>query len=103
MGCRDLEQLRRLAAAYGLPLGILDRLTLRPREVARTTGLSLRKVEQLVETGRLPAVKVDRVVLTIRTDIQFTDDDSNVTDPFGQNVFSYDRAIYGLSFSLTFN
>ncbi len=48
-------------------------------------------------------LKMDRVVLTIRGDIYFVDDDSNVVDRLKQAVFSYDRAIYGLSFTLSFN
>jgi hypothetical protein len=46
---------------------------------------------------------MDRVVLTVRADIQLTDDDSNVMDRSRQNVFSYDRTIYGFSVVLSFN
>ena len=42
---------------------------------------------------------IDRVVMTIRGDIQFTDDDSNIRDRLGQDIFQYDRAVYGLSVS----
>ena len=48
-------------------------------------------------------VKMDRLVMSLRADVQFTDDDSNVEDRLGQAVFSYDRAIWGLSVSFQFN
>lgn len=48
-------------------------------------------------------IAMDRVVMTIRGDIQFTDDDSNVEDRLGQAIFSYDRAVYGLSVAFEFN
>ncbi len=48
-------------------------------------------------------IKVDRVVLTLRGDIQFIIDDSNVMDRSRQNVFSYERALYGFSLALSFN
>jgi hypothetical protein len=47
--------------------------------------------------------KMDRVVMSLRADVQFTDDDSNVEDRLGQDIFSYDRAIWGLSVSFQFN
>lgn len=46
---------------------------------------------------------MDRLVMSLRADVQFTDDDSNVDDPLDQDVFSYDRAIWGLSVSFQFN
>ncbi len=46
---------------------------------------------------------IDRLVMIVRTDVQFTDDDSNVEDRLGQAIFSYDRAIYGVSVSLFWN
>lgn len=48
-------------------------------------------------------VKMDRVVMTLRGSIYFTDDDSNVEDRLGQEIFSYDRAVYGLSVAFDFN
>lgn len=48
-------------------------------------------------------LKIDRVVMSLRADVQFTDDDSNVKDRLGQEVFSYDRAIWGLSLAFKFN
>ena len=54
----QLEDLRRLAKRYGMELDILDRLSLRPREVARTTGFSLRTVEGWVSRGELPVIEV---------------------------------------------
>jgi excisionase family DNA binding protein len=56
---RQLEELRRLASRYGVPVEIADRLTLRPREVARATGFGLRTVERWIAAGRLPAIRVD--------------------------------------------
>lgn len=46
---------------------------------------------------------IDRLVLVLRGQIQFTLDDSNVEDRLGQEIFSYDRAIYGLTVGLLFN
>ena len=48
-------------------------------------------------------IKVDRVVLTLRGDVQFVIDDSNVRDRSRQAVFSYERALYGFSLVLSFN
>jgi hypothetical protein len=48
-------------------------------------------------------IKVDRLVMTLRGDIRFTNDDSNVQDRLEEAVFSYDRAIYGLSVAFEFN
>ncbi len=59
----QLAELRRLAARYAIPLDLVDRLGLRPREIARTLGLSLRKVRSLIESGRLPASRVDNSVV----------------------------------------
>jgi hypothetical protein len=58
-----LEELRRLAGRYAIPFDLLDRLTLRPREVAHATGLSLRLIEDLIAKGNLPARKVRGVVV----------------------------------------
>lgn len=46
---------------------------------------------------------IDRLVMTLRGDVRFTDDDSNVVDKSGQAVFSYERAIFGLSVAFQFN
>ena len=46
---------------------------------------------------------IDRVVMTVRADAQFTTDDSNVGDKLGQQIFEYNRAVYGLSFVFQFN
>ncbi len=59
----QLEELRRLATRYAIPLDLVDRLSLRPREVARSLGVSLRKVRSLIESGRLPACRVDEAVV----------------------------------------
>lgn len=48
-------------------------------------------------------IKMDRLVMTVRADIQYTDEDSNVEDRARQKVFSYDRGIYGVSVQLSFN
>ena len=45
----------------------------------------------------------DHTLFTVRAYAAWTDDDSNVEDRLGQAVYSYDRAIYGLSFALTIN
>jgi len=46
---------------------------------------------------------MDRVEMSLRADVQFTDDDSNVTNRAAGDVFSYDRAIWGLSVAFQFN
>ena len=56
----NLEELRELASQYGLPMHVVDRLALRPREVAQTTGFSLRSVERWIRIGKLPAIRVER-------------------------------------------
>ncbi len=48
-------------------------------------------------------IKIDRVMMALRADVQLIYDDSNVEDRLGQEVFSYNRAIYGLSLALQFN
>jgi tetratricopeptide (TPR) repeat protein len=48
-------------------------------------------------------IKIDRLVMSLRADVQLTDDDSNVKDRMGEEVFTYDRAIWGLSVSFQFN
>ena len=59
---QTLKELRRLASRYGIALELVDRLTLRPREVARTTGFSHRTVEGWIASGALPAVKIGAAV-----------------------------------------
>ncbi len=49
------------------------------------------------------ALKIDRLVMILRADVSLTDDDSNVQDRLGQAIFSYDRAVYGLSVAFQFN
>ncbi len=46
---------------------------------------------------------MDRLVMSLRADAQFTDDDSNVQDRYREAIFSYDRAIWGLSVAFQFN
>lgn len=48
-------------------------------------------------------VKMDRVTMLIRADVQLIDNDSNVKDRLGQAIFSYDRYVYGLSVAFQFN
>lgn len=54
----ELEELRRLAHRYGIPLDLVDRLTLRPREVARVTGFSLLTVRKWIDSGELEVIQV---------------------------------------------
>ena len=63
MGAAELEELRRLAARHGIPLALVDRLSLRIREAAHAIGVSTRKVRALVEEGRLPASRVDGAIV----------------------------------------
>ena len=65
----QLEELRRLAARYGLPVDVANRLTLRPREVASATGFGLRKVQCWIAAGRLPAIRVDGSVAIALQDL----------------------------------
>jgi len=46
---------------------------------------------------------IDRMLMTVRAHATWTNDDSNVLDRPGQAVFSYDRAVYGLSVAFTLN
>ncbi|MFQ5590705.1 MAG: hypothetical protein ACE5HE_06065 [Phycisphaerae bacterium] len=46
---------------------------------------------------------IDRVLMTLRAYVDFTQDDSNVVDRLGQAVFEYDRSMYGLSVAFTLN
>jgi hypothetical protein len=46
---------------------------------------------------------IDRMLMTVRAHATWTDDDSNVLDRPGQAVFSYDRAVYGVSVAFTIN
>lgn len=45
----------------------------------------------------------DRVVMTLRAFATFWDDDSNVVDRSGGEVFSYDRTLIGLTVAFAFN
>jgi excisionase family DNA binding protein len=65
----QLEELRRLAARYGVPVDVADRLTLRPREVARATGFGLRTVERWIATGRLSSIRVEEGVAVALQDL----------------------------------
>ena len=64
-----LRELRQLAERYGLPLETLDRLSLRPREVARGTGFSSAKISDWIADGRLPSVKIDGSVAVLMVDL----------------------------------
>lgn len=68
-GASDLAELRRLTTRYGLPLEVIDRISLRPFEVARAIGVSPRKVTEWIASGRLPALKPDGVVLVALQDL----------------------------------
>lgn len=46
---------------------------------------------------------IDRLVMILRAEVLFTDDDSNIGDRLGQQIFEYDRTVYGLSASFLFN
>ncbi len=46
---------------------------------------------------------MDRVLMTVRAHVSWTDDDSNVVNRAGEAIFSYDRAIYGISMAFSFN
>ena len=51
--------------------------------------------------GRI--VELDRhITLSVRAEIAWTDDDSNIRNRLGEAVFSYDRVIYGLTLSFLF-
>ena len=64
-----LAELRQIASRFGIPLEVADRLTLRPTEIARITGIGLRKVRELIATERLAACKVDGVVIVPVVDL----------------------------------
>lgn len=46
---------------------------------------------------------MDRVLMTVRAHVTWTDDDSNVVNRAGSAIYSYDRAVYGISFAWSFN
>ena len=56
----ELQELRRLAHRYGISLDLVDRLTLRPREVARVTGFSLLTVHKWIDSGELEVIQAPR-------------------------------------------
>ncbi|MCH8964675.1 MAG: hypothetical protein IIB58_06920 [Planctomycetes bacterium] len=48
-------------------------------------------------------IEIDRnIVMTLRGEIAWTQDDSNVRNRLKEAVFSYDRVIYGLTLSFLF-
>jgi len=59
----ELAELRQLASQYGVAIELVDRLTLRPGEVARVTGVALRTVREWIAKERLAACKIDNLVL----------------------------------------
>ena len=78
----DIEELRRLASEYGIPLDVVDRLSLRPAEVARTTGIGERTVRRWIETGRLRASKIDTmVVVPVIEVLRFLEENQYVARP----------------------
>ena len=65
-----LVQIRELADRYGLPLETLcGRIALRPREVARSLGVSLTCVEGWIRSGKLATSRPDRIVLVPLADL----------------------------------
>jgi len=48
-------------------------------------------------------LKIDRLMMILRADVQFTDNDSNIEDRLGQEVFSYKRPVYGINVAFQFN
>lgn len=55
----------------------------------------------ILSLGRI--VELDRhITLSVRAEIAWTDDDSNIRNRLGEAVFSYDRVIYGLTLSFLF-
>lgn len=75
------------------------------RDLVQRYGFGLERTFVLVpgEPVNRSTLKMDRVTMTLRGDIVWTNDDSNVQDRLRQAVFSYDRTIYGLSVILSFN
>ncbi len=53
----DLRELRLLASRYGVPLEVVDRLTLRPHEIARATGFSRLTVRKWINSGELEVIE----------------------------------------------
>ncbi|GMV96511.1 MAG: hypothetical protein AMXMBFR83_08760 [Phycisphaerae bacterium] len=75
------------------------------RDLVQRYGIGLQRRFVLVPGQPINrrTINMDRVVMTLRGDIYLTDDDSNVEDRLGQAIFSYDRAVYGLSVAFEFN
>jgi hypothetical protein len=46
---------------------------------------------------------MDRLLMTVQAHATWTIDDGNVVDRLGQAVFSYDRAVYWISFAFVLN
>jgi excisionase family DNA binding protein len=60
----EMQHLHQLAERFGIPIErFVDRIGLRPREIAQTLGVAPRTVENWIESGRLRAVKVGRIVI----------------------------------------
>ena len=75
MSAADLEELRRLAARYAIPLDCVDRLGFRPREAARLLGVGERTIRTLVDLGDIPASKVGgAVVIPVLGLLRFLED-----------------------------
>ena len=53
-----------------LPLRFRDRVTLRPREVAQITGLSVKTVHDLLNKGALRRIKIRESVLIPVADVE---------------------------------
>lgn len=74
-------------------------------DLVQEYGLALSRTFVLAAGDRanryVPAM--DRTLMTIRAHATWTEDDSNVVDRVGQAVFSYDRAVYGISVAFTIN
>ena len=88
----QLDEFRRLAARYGVPIDVADRLTLRTREVAHATGFGLRTVERWISTGRLPAIRVDEgVVVALQDLLRFLEENRAVPTPSAKSSVK-DRA-----------
>ena len=75
------------------------------RDFVQEYGLAVSRTYVLRAGERMnrytPAM--DRTLMTVRAHATWTDDDSNVVDRLGQAVFSYDRAVYGVSVAFTIN
>ncbi len=66
-------------------------------------GLERRFVLVPGQRNNRRTVTIDRATMTVRGDIRFTDDHANIEDRLGQSIFSYRRAVYGLSVLFQFD